>query len=309
MSSASLEETTFIRLCPVCNTHTPPAHLIGRLPKTFHGALVQTEYDLAYCACRSLIYISPLPPAEDLETIYVKSEQFSDPLYTDPTRVEAILEYIGGCLQRIVEFQAGRKNVARPVGGGLSGRLRERISHWFPALKTEISRKETATGVAVLEIGAGRAWMCRSAKRHSPTAKTTAQDISAEASAACEWVDDYLVCDLDDSRIDARGPFDVISITHVIEHLTDPVATIRRCKRLLADGGVIFVTAPHRPVGWKDGDTDVEAWKTYSYNHIPAHIQYFSRGSMEALAGKAGCELVYWIDRHEDGQAFEAWLQ
>lgn len=309
MSSASLEEKAVIRPCPVCNTHTPPAHLIGRLPKTFHGALVQNEYDLAYCACKSLIYISPLPPAEDLDTIYVKSEQFSDPLYTDATRVEAILEYIGGCLQRIVKFQTEKKNAARLAGDGLPRRLRERISHWFPALKAEKSRKQAASDLAVLEIGAGRAWMCRSAKRHSTSAKTTAQDISPEASSACEWVDDYLVCDLDDLRIDARGPFDVISITHVIEHLTDPVATIRRCKGLLADGGVIFVTAPHRPVGWKDGDSGIEAWKTYSYNHIPAHIQYFSRGSMEALAGKAGCELVYWIDRHEDGQAFEAWLQ
>jgi SAM-dependent methyltransferase len=117
------------------------------------------------------------------------------------------------------------------------------------------------------------------------------------------------VGDLDDVRIDSRGPFNVISITHVIEHLTDPVATIKRCKDLLADGGVMFVTAPHRPVGWKEGDRDIDSWKTYSYNHIPAHIQYFSRASVEALAGKAGCKLVYWSDRHEDGQAFEAWLQ
>ncbi len=241
--------------------------------------------------------------------IYVKSAQFSDPLYTDATRVEAILEYIGGCLRRIVDFQAQNRGVARLAESGFSHWVRERISHLLPALKSEKASQDTSATLSVLEVGAGRAWMCRSAKRHSPSAKTTAQDISSEASSECPWVDDYLVGDLVDARIDSRGPFNVISMTHVIEHLTDPVATIKRCRGLLADGGVIFVTAPHRPVGWEEGTHDIDSWKTYSYNHIPAHIQYFSRASMEALAGNAGCKLVYWIDRHEDGQAFEAWLQ
>jgi 2-polyprenyl-3-methyl-5-hydroxy-6-metoxy-1,4-benzoquinol methylase len=309
MSSSPILDKSNIRPCPVCNTETPSTNLIGRLPKTFHGALIQNEYDLAYCACKSLVYISPLPPAEDLEAIYVKSEQFSDPLYTDATRVEAILEYIGGCLQRMVEFQAKNNDVVPLPKSGMSHRLGERILRWLPAVLTEKWGDKAFAELSVLEIGAGRAWMCRSAKRYKLSAKTTAQDISSEASQACDWVDNYLVCDLNDARIDAHGPFDIISITHVIEHLNDPAATIKRCKGMLAAGGVIFITAPHRPLGWKAGDQSIEPWKTYSYNHIPAHIQYFSRKSMDILAEKAGCELVYWIDQHEDGQAFEAWLQ
>lgn len=309
MSSSPLAEASSIRPCPVCNTSTPPANLIGSLPTTFHGELVRHQYDLSYCACKSLIYISPLPPAEDLDTIYVRTEQFSDPLYTDAARVEAILEYIGGCLNRILAFQVKNRDVARLANSGLSKRIRERISGWVPALKSEIAIGDSGDQLSVLEVGAGRAWMCRSAKRHNQSARTTAQDISAEASSECDWVDNFLVGDLDDQRIDSHGPYNVISITHVIEHLTDPVVTIKRCKALLADGGVIFVTAPHRPLGWKEGSQDIERWKTYSYNHIPAHIQYFSRASMELLAGKAGCKLVYWIDTHEDGQALEAWLQ
>lgn len=309
MSSSPLAENSSIRPCPVCNTPTPQANLIGSLPITFHGELVQRQYDLSYCACKALIYISPLPPAEDLETIYVRTEQFSDPLYTDAARVEAILEYIGGCLSRILAFQAKNRDVARLNNNGLPKRVRETISRWIPALKSERTSDDIGATLSVLEVGAGRAWMCRSAKRYNQSARTTAQDISAEASSECEWVDNFLVGDLADQRIDSSGPYNVISITHVIEHLTDPVATIKRCKGLLADGGVIFVTAPHRPLGWKEGSQDIERWKSYSYNHIPAHIQYFSRASMELLAGKAGCKLVYWIDTHEDGQALEAWLQ
>jgi hypothetical protein len=41
---------------------------------------------------------------------------------------------------------------------------------------------------------------------------------------------------------------------------------------------------------------------------VPAHIQYFSRKSMRTLAQRVGCELTYWNDDSEGGQAFEAWL-
>jgi hypothetical protein len=87
------------------------------------------------------------------------------------------------------------------------------------------------------------------------------------------------------------------------------VTVIRRCKSLLRQGGVIFITAPHRPVGWKDDTSDIALWEKYSYNHVPAHIQYFSEKSMRTLADKAGCTLDHWSHDHEEGQAFEAWLR
>ena len=150
--------------------------------------------------------------------------------------------------------------------------------------------------------------MCRAAKLLDDASKTTAQDVSAEVADECEWVDQYVVCEMADPRLDAFGPFDVISLTHVIEHLPDPVGAVRRCKELLAEHGTIFVTAPHRPPGWETGKNSISEWQKYSYNHVPAHIQYFSKDSMQRLAENSGCTLNYWNDRHENGQAFEAWL-
>src|SRR6266478_1637284 len=71
------------------------------------------------------------------------------------------------------------------------------------------------------------------------------------------------------------------------------------CERLLA---------PHRPEGWQLGKSTISEWQKYSYNHVPGHIQYFSRESMKKLADRSGCNLCYWEDNHENGQAFEAWL-
>ena len=66
--------------------------------------------------------------------------------------------------------------------------------------------------------------MCRAAKRLDRSCKTTAQDVSKEVANECGWVDQYLVCRISDAQLDLLAPFDVISLTHVIEHLPDPVA-------------------------------------------------------------------------------------
>jgi SAM-dependent methyltransferase len=262
-----------VRACPVCGQSC--AMEIGPLKTNVMLGLERGEYDLAQCQACDLVYLSPQPSEADLRTMYVDAPQFNNPTYTDPARVDAIMEYITGCLTRVLQRSGQSANVA----------------------------------VSVLEVGAGLAWMCRAAKSLSPKHVTVGQDISPEAVAKCPWVDFYVLGDLFDASIGERAPYHVISLTHVIEHLVDPIAVIRRCKTLLHPGGTIFVTAPHRPIGWKENSKEISLWESYSYNHVPAHIQYFAKKSMRKLAEQSGCALDYWSHAHEEGQAFEAWLR
>lgn len=266
-------ESATIRRCPVCGDSR--ARAIGQLRSNFLGSLSCADWTFAQCRDCGLLYLSPEPTPTDLRTIYVESGQFDAPAYTDHGRVALIGAYMDGCLRRILER---------------SGRIE-------------------SDSVAILEVGAGLAWMCRAAKSINGDNVTIAQDISPEAVSKCPWVDLYVLGDVLDARIDDHAPYDVISLTHVVEHLVDPLSVIRRCKSLLRRRGVIFVTAPHRPIGWRDDATDIALWDNYSYNHVPAHIQYFSKKSMQKLSEKAGCALDYWTHRHEEGQAFEAWLR
>jgi SAM-dependent methyltransferase len=260
-------EALAVRGCPLGCAESGSA--LGELDKTAGFALSRERYTLALCGCGKLVYLSPAPSDADLRAMYVDHGQFGEE-YTDASRVKAILDYIGQCFDRLAK------------AGGWTGPAR------------------------VLEVGAGLAWMCRAAKARDPANRTVAQDVSPEAVAACPWVDRYVQGDVGDPEIAAQGPFQLISMTHVIEHLVDPVAVVRKCRAQLAADGFIFITAPHRPRGWREGDMD--AWRGYSYNHVPAHIQYFSQDSMRRLALAAGCELAYWSHDHEGGEAFEAWL-
>jgi hypothetical protein len=59
-------------------------------------------------------------------------------------------------------------------------------------------------------------------------------------------------------------------------------------------------------VAWRGS---IEEWRKYSYNHVPAHLQYFSKRGMKTAASLAGLRLRHWDASAEEGQAFEAWLE
>jgi SAM-dependent methyltransferase len=273
LPGSSTQDKT-IRNCPVCGREGHEATWIGKLETTAGSALKQPVYDLVQCGGCTLVYLSPAPPPEDLKAIYVDSTQFEDPLYTDSARIAAINEYLSSCLSRILSTQG----------------------------------KAADAHIKVLEVGAGMAWMSRAAKSLQPQSITTAQDITAEAATKCAWVDHYIHGEVVDPRIAAGAPYDVISLTHVIEHLMDPVSVIKQCAEMLSPDGIIFITAPHRPLGWREFSRNILPWQQGSYTHVPAHIQYFSEASMRSLALKTGCRVVAWSAEHEQGQALEAWI-
>jgi Methyltransferase domain len=237
---------------------------VGELTNTFNGSMSCKSYDLAHCRECDVVYLSPLPPQADLDQIY-NCLQFD--YYTEES------------IPPIVEFYRRRmKALCKALGN--------------PAQ------------LSVLEIGAGPAWISRAAKTIRPDALTVGQDVSSEMAEKCPWVDQYLVGSTDAPEIDQMGPYDVISLTHVIEHLIDPVAMLRRLKPL--SRGLIFITAPHRPVAWKGS---IEEWRNYSYNHVPAHLQYFSKRGMKSAAQHSGLRIRHWDASGEAGQTFEAWLE
>ena len=259
------------RNCPICQTPLAHVNLIGSLVSN-HQSLQDREFALADCVC-GLIYLSPAPSESDVRTMYADSLQFDQETYR------------GDSASAVEAFYTDR----------------------FRALLQRIGRQEVET-VKILEVGAGLSWMCLAAKKLNGRNATVAQDISSEVVDECRWVDHYFVDDGMNCEIEARGPYDVVSMTHVIEHLVDPVGMLTWLRRLIRSDGLVFVAAPHRPRGWSDG-SGIQIWREWSYTHVPAHVQYFSRRSMEKAARDAGFDLAHWDDKQEEGQAFEAWLE
>lgn len=79
------------------------------------------------------------------------------------------------------------------------------------------------------------------------------------------------------------GPFDAITISHVIEHVHDPVGVIRSCFARLAPGGTLWIETPNiDALGLRRFGPD---WRGLE---PPRHLVLFSRGALERVLRDAG---------------------
>lgn len=81
----------------------------------------------------------------------------------------------------------------------------------------------------------------------------------------------------------AVGSFDVIVMSELIEHLTDPDSALRRARELLRPGGVLYLTTPHGR--GLSGRTLRASWSVLC---PPEHLQLFSIASMRRSLRDAG---------------------
>ena len=80
--------------------------------------------------------------------------------------------------------------------------------------------------------------------------------------------------------------FDLIRMGHVIEHVRDPIATLRRARELLRPGGILFGETPN-----------IDCWdfrlfgRYWGALHFPRHIALFSPETI-----RAACEQTGFVD-------------
>lgn len=263
------------RNCPSCTQNSQHV-MFEEVPVTMTaptGKLSRSHYCLVACTSCDTIFLSPTPNARDLYYMYSEATQFSSDTYRSDERVAAVLEHYLSTLRRI-----------KPDLG------------------------ETTRRLQLLEVGAGLSWLSRAAKIDNKDGWfTVAQDVTSECSNSCEWVDHYIVGSVEEIEVSAHGKYDIISMTHVIEHLPNPADVLRRLRDLILPNGALLVTAPHLPENWASGD-DLSQWERWSYHHVPGHLQYFSRRGLTLIARASGFNLASW-SLAENGQVFEAVLK
>jgi 2-polyprenyl-3-methyl-5-hydroxy-6-metoxy-1,4-benzoquinol methylase len=86
-----------------------------------------------------------------------------------------------------------------------------------------------------------------------------------------------------DPSLYESGFFDYVTMDQVIEHVTDPVKTMKGVAAVLKTGGYAILSTPNSN-GW---GTKVFGKKWLNW-HAPYHLQHFSVESMKIAAGMAG---------------------
>lgn len=81
--------------------------------------------------------------------------------------------------------------------------------------------------------------------------------------------------------------FDAVTMNHVIEHVYDPVALLRECRRILKLGGVVVVVTPNIR-GWGHRNF-TSNWRDLD---APRHLQLFSPRTLAKSAKRAGYNTI-----------------
>lgn len=82
------------------------------------------------------------------------------------------------------------------------------------------------------------------------------------------------------------GTFDVITMWHVLEHLSDPKPVLARLTKMLRPGGVAVISVPN-----------FESWQSRAFEggwfHLdpPRHINHFTETTLRALLDEAGLDV------------------
>jgi 2-polyprenyl-3-methyl-5-hydroxy-6-metoxy-1,4-benzoquinol methylase len=83
------------------------------------------------------------------------------------------------------------------------------------------------------------------------------------------------------------GPFDLVTLIHVLEHVTNPVAMLRELPPRLRPNGVLFIEVPHAG--------SVDMWRPRRRREIldlPFHLYHFVPSTLCRIVEQAGLHVV-----------------
>ncbi len=135
---------------------------------------------------------------------------------------------------------------------------------------------------SVVEIGAGSGAFLKAVEPYVARVVGVEPDSDSRSWAAREL---GVEVKADVAEAAATGPFDIISMFHVVEHLRDPVAYLSGLRGMLAPQGRLVVEVPNVDDALVSV-YDIPAYREFYFQK--AHLYYFSKKTLEAALAKAG---------------------
>lgn len=128
----------------------------------------------------------------------------------------------------------------------------------------------------ILEIGCGMGYLTFAL--HKAGFNILGLDISQKAiDYAIKMYGDFYICaDIFEYSKKNSNKFDIVILTEVIEHVTNPIEFLKEIKKLLTDKGKIIVSTPENPLSKYVWNTDIP----------PIHQWWFSKESMKFIGDK-----------------------
>jgi len=163
-------------------------------------------------------------------------------------------------------------------------------------------------GKSLLDVGTGSGLLPHLAKQQGYEVEGT--DLSKHVSENVPAKAGFPIHQGTLEEIEFTRKYDIITMLHVLEHTSNPLSTLQRCRDLLNDGGYLMVVVPN----YQSLDSHLKdtlsrfKLKNRPYKHLALghHNYVFSIKSLEILGQKAGFEIIHRETRQPAWRA-SAW--
>jgi len=134
----------------------------------------------------------------------------------------------------------------------------------------------------ILDIGCGTGSFLNRIRMRGWSVEGTELDAQAVINAKKIYSLNIHQGDLDDIIL-PENYYDAVTMSHVIEHVPDPIGAINKCRSILKPGGVLVLITPN---------INSLGHRIYKSNSLlldpPRHLYIFSKKTLEKIATKAG---------------------
>jgi 2-polyprenyl-3-methyl-5-hydroxy-6-metoxy-1,4-benzoquinol methylase len=254
--------------CAICGSDAAPEVFWGR--DRLCG--LPGEFRVVQCTTCSLVYLNPRPNRGALRDFYPSQYPSHQPVVSRGSRPQswarrrakawAVRWYTSG-----LDFDPGQ---VRETLGGIEDFPPHFIYGFFP----------TKPGGRLLDVGCGSGlylhafqrlgWEACGVEISAPVAEQARQTLGLRIFTGV----------LEEARF-PDGHFDVVTLLHVLEHLPDPVGTLREVSRILKPEGIVVLAVPNfRSAG-------ALIFRSYWFPlDVPRHLYHFSAHTLWNLLTK-----------------------
>lgn len=246
--------------CPACGSAKRDARQFSRHDD---GGVMPDDWRMVRCGGCESLYLDPRPDAESLPRAYLD-------YYTHQAEHEDVPEGgAGGLVWSLVHGYLNRRFGMRriPVNkfGAVVFSVIEPLRLKLDYYGRHLTRAQFPQRGRLLDVGCGSgAFLLRAREMGWEVAGC---EPDAKAVAACHGQGlDVIQGDVFSPTLDGEL-FDVVTISHVLEHVVDPQALLMRAGTLLRAGGVLWVALPNpHSIGLRIFGA---AWRGL---HVPFHL-------------------------------------
>jgi 2-polyprenyl-3-methyl-5-hydroxy-6-metoxy-1,4-benzoquinol methylase len=165
---------------------------------------------------------------------------------------------------------------------------------YYGNIRRDLLGELPRTLVRVLDVGCGEGAGAALLREGGATHITGVEPAHEAAALAGMRYDDVLVAPIEVALTRLAGPFDVILLHDVLEHLVDPAMVVRELRSRAAPGAHVQVSVPnarHVSLLW-----DLFVRGTFGYaewgHRDSTHLRWFTRGDIVALLESCGWSVV-----------------